>query len=335
MSETIRHFEVAWETGSRRLSKCIVGLFWGTNLTPRWKCVPQNGPTMHVTTISTRSPAQPQNGELLQLYFFLPPWWQEVHIFPTLTPVAQVAITVCIFPRKRAPVASFTALNNLPFHHRSPATEPCYKFPCASNRLHIAHGTGTRFLFRALLLSCPWGQRSIKNDLERTELPEGFAYPTSPPPPPLPASMVPISARRGRVISGRLANRFGSRFNTNTKLLRGVIGPISTPNDYRHTVFGWGSYPAQELQKQCPPTVPKGKALTCCNFSLGVNSLSFKYKKGIYYLKIAPSNRNKITWILSVVAFSSEIRKLNIQKFSGFENILYHYLFQQGVMTLL
>ena len=186
MSETIRHFEVAWETGSRRLSKCIVGLFWGTNLTPRWKCVPQNGPTMHVTTISTRSPAQPQNGELLQLYFFLPPWWQEVHIFPTLTPVAQVAITVCIFPRKRAPVASFTALNNLPFHHRSPATEPCYKFPCASNRLHIAHGTGTRFLFRALLLSCPWGQRSIKNDLERTELPEGFAYPTSPPPPPSP-----------------------------------------------------------------------------------------------------------------------------------------------------
>ena len=40
----IRHFEVSWETGSRRLSKCIVGLFWRTNLTPQWKCVPQTVP---------------------------------------------------------------------------------------------------------------------------------------------------------------------------------------------------------------------------------------------------------------------------------------------------
>ena len=36
----IRRFEVARETGSRWLSKCIVGLFWGTNLPPCWKCVP-------------------------------------------------------------------------------------------------------------------------------------------------------------------------------------------------------------------------------------------------------------------------------------------------------
>ena len=42
---------------------------------------------------------------------------------------------------------------------------------------------------------------------------------------------------RGRVISGRRANTFGSRFGTNTKLLRGVFGPISTPNDYLSTVF--------------------------------------------------------------------------------------------------
>ena len=69
-------------------------------------------------------------------------------------------------------------------------------------------------------------------------------------------------------------------------------------------------------------------------FSLGVNSLSFKYQRGIYYLKIALSSRNKFTWILSVVAFSSEIRKINIQKFSGFESILYHYLFHHGVITL-
>ena len=62
-----------------------------------------------------------------------------------------------------------------------------------------------------------------------TELPEGFACPTPP-------SVAPISAGRGRVISGRLANRFGSRFGTNTKLLRRVIGPISTPNDYLNTL---------------------------------------------------------------------------------------------------
>ena len=245
MSETIRHFEVAWETGSRRLSKCIVGLFWGTISTPQWKCVPQNGPTMHLTTISTWSPAQPQSGELL--HYFPPPWWHEVHIFPTLTPVAQVAITVCIFPRKRAPVARFTALNNLPFHHGSPAIEPCYKFPCASNRLHIAPWHWAHVFCFVLYY---WAARKgnfqsritfylcRRKTKWRTELPEGFAYPTTPLPP---ASMGPISAGRGRVISGRLANRFGSRFNTNTKLLRGVIGPISAPHDYRNTVFGWGS----------------------------------------------------------------------------------------------
>ena len=43
--------------------------------------------------------------------------------------------------------------------------------------------------------------------------------------------MGPIFAGRGRVISGRLVHRLGSRFGTNTKLLRGVIGPISKPND--------------------------------------------------------------------------------------------------------
>ena len=49
--------------------------------------------------------------------------------------------------------------------------------------------------------------------------------------------MGPIFGGRGRVISGRLANRFGSPFGTNTKLLRGVIGSVSTPNDYLNTVF--------------------------------------------------------------------------------------------------
>ena len=39
------------------------GTVLGTNLPPCWKCVPQNSPTMHLTTLATRSPAQPQSGE--------------------------------------------------------------------------------------------------------------------------------------------------------------------------------------------------------------------------------------------------------------------------------
>ena len=54
--KVIRHFEVARKTRWRWLSKCIVGLFWDTNLPPCWKCVPQNSPTMHLTTISTGLP---------------------------------------------------------------------------------------------------------------------------------------------------------------------------------------------------------------------------------------------------------------------------------------
>ena len=51
------------------------------------------------------------------------------------------------------------------------------------------------------------------------------------------SSIGPSFAGRGRVISGHLANRFGSRFGTDTKLFPGVIKPISTPNDYLNTVF--------------------------------------------------------------------------------------------------
>ena len=54
---------------------------------------------------------------------------------------------------------------------------------------------------------------------------------------PIPPSMGPDFAGRGRIISGRLANILGSPFGTNTKLLRGVIGPISTPNDYLNTLY--------------------------------------------------------------------------------------------------
>ena len=41
----------------------------------------------------------------------------------------------------------------------------------------------------------------------------------------------------GQGISGHLVNRLGSRFETNTKLLFGINGPISTWNDYLNTVF--------------------------------------------------------------------------------------------------
>ena len=79
----------------------------------------------------------------------------------------------------------------------------------------------------------------------------------------------------GTGISGRLTNRFGSRFGTSTKLFRGVIGPISTPNDSLNAVFDdiislCGSW----KKKQCPPTVPTGKASTCCN-SLSACDRSF------------------------------------------------------------
>ena len=83
--------------------------------------------------------------------------------------------------------------------------------------LPVAPNSGMGFLY-------------LKTTKWRTAHPEGVTCPT-------PTSMGPISAGRGRVISGRLANRFGSRFGTNTKLLPGVIGPISAPSDYLSTVF--------------------------------------------------------------------------------------------------
>ena len=59
----------------------------------------------------------------------------------------------------------------------------------------------------------------LKKTKWRMELPGGFACH-------IPPSMGQFFAGRGRVISGHLANWFGNRFGTNTKLLRGVIGPI-------------------------------------------------------------------------------------------------------------
>ena len=58
----IRHFEVVQETGSRWLSSALWDCFGDEFSTGRQIC-PQNSLTMHLTTISTRSPVQPQSGE--------------------------------------------------------------------------------------------------------------------------------------------------------------------------------------------------------------------------------------------------------------------------------
>ena len=46
-TKAIRYYEVAREIRSRRLSKCIVGLFWWTHFQSDGKFVPENSPTMH------------------------------------------------------------------------------------------------------------------------------------------------------------------------------------------------------------------------------------------------------------------------------------------------
>ena len=90
-------------------------------------------------------------------------------------------------------------------------------------------------------------------------LPEGFANT-------IPAWMGLIFVGRGWVISGLLVDGFGSWFGTNTKLLHGVMGPISTPNDYLNTVFD----DAVSLHGSCK-TMPShgstGKVSTCCQFT--------------------------------------------------------------------
>ena len=97
----------------------------------------------------------------------------------------------------------------------------------------------------------------------RTAHPEGVASPTSP-------SMKPIFAGRGQVISGLLANRFG----TNPKLLRGDIGPIATPNDYLNTVFDDVISLCENCRNNVRPRSPREKLKLVTLLSLRVKSLS-------------------------------------------------------------
>ena len=63
----IHQFEVARETGSRRLSKCIVGLFWARIFNVGANSSAKTVPQCTLTTSSTWSTAQPQNGEYMVL----------------------------------------------------------------------------------------------------------------------------------------------------------------------------------------------------------------------------------------------------------------------------
>ena len=70
--------------------------------------------------------------------------------------------------------------------------------------------------------------------------------------------------------AGRLANRFG----TNTKLLRGVIGPIATPNDYLNTVFDDVISLCWSCRYNARPRSPREKLKLVGILSLRVKSLS-------------------------------------------------------------
>ena len=102
--------------------------------------------------------------------------------------------------------------------------------------------------------------------------------------------MEPNFARRGWVISGRLANRFRSRFGTNTKLLLGVIGPISMPNDYLNAVFHDVVSLCGRGRNNAIPH-PHGKSFNLVQFYPCVRNVfprGLPYKKGIYAICRSP-----------------------------------------------
>lgn len=117
-----------------------------------------------------------------------------------------------------------------------------------------------------LLLCCPWRQRPIMKwegnsfNVKKDKSMEGFACPTPP-------SMGWTFARRGWVTSFHLANRCGSRFVKNTKLLRGVTGPISTPNDHLNTVFDDVVSLCRSCRNNTFPQSPREKKINFWQFS--------------------------------------------------------------------
>ena len=86
----------------------------------------------------------------------------------------------------------------------------------------------------------------------------------------------PTFTGRGRVTSVRLASRFGTRFETNTKLLRGVIRPISTPNDYLNTVFDDVVSLCRSCRNNALPRSPREKLRLFAILSLREQKLSLQ-----------------------------------------------------------
>lgn len=74
----------------------------------------------------------------------------------------------------------------------------------------------------------------------------------------------PIFARRRRVISARLKNRFGFRLGTNTDLFRDVVGPITMPNNYLNTIFDDVISLCWSCRNNARPRSPGEKLNTCC-----------------------------------------------------------------------
>ena len=136
------------------------------------------------------------------------------------------------------------------------------------------------------LLGCTWGQHPIKkweaNSFYVKKRQNGGQNSLKALHLPFPISMGLIFVRRGHVISGHLANRFGSRFGMNTKLVCRVICPISMPNDYLSTVIKCVSLRGS-CKNNALPLSPREKLKTCCS-SLPVCEKYFHYKKGICYL---------------------------------------------------
>ena len=80
----------------------------------------------------------------------------------------------------------------------------------------------------------------------------------------------------GTGISGCLTNRFGSRFGTSTKLFRGVIGPISTPNDSLNAVFDDIISLCGSCRNNALPRSPREKLQLVAILSLRVIGLSLQ-----------------------------------------------------------
>ena len=91
-----------------------------------------------------------------------------------------------------------------------------------------------------------------------------------------------IFAGRGQVVSGCLATTLGSRLGTNTKLLRGIVGPVSTPNDYLNTVFDEVVSLRRSFRYYALPRSPREKPQFVAILSRRVKSLSLQGKNMLF-----------------------------------------------------